>query len=58
MGRYDEFLGKLQERYGYKKDDAEREVDDFLRTMAGYGGMVAGWLGSWLSVRERLTEER
>jgi cell division transport system permease protein len=22
------------------------------------GGMVAGWLGSWLSVRERLTEER
>jgi uncharacterized protein YjbJ (UPF0337 family) len=32
-GKKDEFLGKLQERYGYKKDQAEREVDDFLRTM-------------------------
>jgi uncharacterized protein YjbJ (UPF0337 family) len=32
-GKRDEFLGKLQERYGYKRDQAEREVDDFLRTM-------------------------
>lgn len=32
-GKKDEFLGKLQERYGYKKDQAEKEVDDFLRTI-------------------------
>jgi uncharacterized protein YjbJ (UPF0337 family) len=32
-GKKDEFLGKLQERYGYRKDQAEREVDEFLRTM-------------------------
>jgi uncharacterized protein YjbJ (UPF0337 family) len=32
-GKKDEFLGKLQERYGYKKDQAEKEVNDFLRTM-------------------------
>jgi uncharacterized protein YjbJ (UPF0337 family) len=32
-GKKDEFVGKLQERYGYKKDQAEREVDDFLRSV-------------------------
>jgi uncharacterized protein YjbJ (UPF0337 family) len=32
-GKKDEFLGKLQEHYGYKKDQAEKEVDDFLRSM-------------------------
>jgi uncharacterized protein YjbJ (UPF0337 family) len=32
-GKKDEFVGKLQERYGYRKDQAEREVDDFLRGM-------------------------
>jgi uncharacterized protein YjbJ (UPF0337 family) len=32
-GKRDEFLGKIQERYGYAKDQAEREVDDFLRTL-------------------------
>jgi uncharacterized protein YjbJ (UPF0337 family) len=32
-GKKDEFLGKLQERYGYNKDRAEKEVDDFLRSM-------------------------
>jgi uncharacterized protein YjbJ (UPF0337 family) len=32
-GKKDEFVGKLQERYGYQKDQAEREVDDFLRTI-------------------------
>ncbi|HEV8062979.1 MAG TPA: CsbD family protein [Gemmataceae bacterium] len=26
----DQLLGKLQERYGYKKDQAEKEVDDFI----------------------------
>ncbi len=32
-GKKDQFIGKLQERYGYKKDQAEREVDNFLNTM-------------------------
>jgi uncharacterized protein YjbJ (UPF0337 family) len=26
----DQLVGKLQERYGYKKDQAEKEVDDFI----------------------------
>ena len=26
----DQLVGKLQERYGYKKDHAEKEVDDFI----------------------------
>jgi uncharacterized protein YjbJ (UPF0337 family) len=29
-GKKDEFLGKLQQKYGYKKDEAERELDGFL----------------------------
>jgi len=32
-GKGDELLGKLQERYGYNKDRAEREIDSFIRTM-------------------------
>ena len=32
-GKKDEFVGKLQQHYGYKKDQAEREVDDFLRSL-------------------------
>jgi uncharacterized protein YjbJ (UPF0337 family) len=32
-GQKDQFIGKLQERYGYQKEQAEREVDHFLRTM-------------------------
>ena len=27
----DQLLGKLQERCGYKKDQAEKEVDDFIK---------------------------
>jgi uncharacterized protein YjbJ (UPF0337 family) len=30
-GRRDELIGKIQERYGYKRDQAEREVDDAIR---------------------------
>jgi uncharacterized protein YjbJ (UPF0337 family) len=30
-GKKDEFVGKLQERYGYGRDQAEREVDEFLQ---------------------------
>lgn len=29
-GNRDKFEGKLQERYGYAKDDAKRHVDDWL----------------------------
>jgi uncharacterized protein YjbJ (UPF0337 family) len=32
-GKKDEFVGKLQERYGYKKDQAAKEVDDFIGTL-------------------------
>jgi uncharacterized protein YjbJ (UPF0337 family) len=31
-GRRDQLVGKLQERYGYAKDVAEREIDDWLST--------------------------
>jgi uncharacterized protein YjbJ (UPF0337 family) len=32
-GRRDQLAGKLQERYGYAKDQAEREDDEFARTL-------------------------
>jgi uncharacterized protein YjbJ (UPF0337 family) len=32
-GHRDQFLGRLQQRYGYAKDQAEREVDEFVRSM-------------------------
>lgn len=31
-GRRDQLVGKLQERYGYAKEVAEREIDDWLKT--------------------------
>jgi uncharacterized protein YjbJ (UPF0337 family) len=31
-GKKDQLIGMLQKRYGYEKDAAEREVDDFCRT--------------------------
>jgi uncharacterized protein YjbJ (UPF0337 family) len=30
-GQRDQFVGRLQERYGMAKEDAEREADDFVR---------------------------
>ena len=30
-GRRDELIGKIQERYGYQREKAEREVDDAVR---------------------------
>ena len=30
-GQRDQLLGKLQQNYGYSKDQAEREVDEFVR---------------------------
>jgi uncharacterized protein YjbJ (UPF0337 family) len=29
-GKKDALVGKLQEHYGYQKDHAEKEVDDFI----------------------------
>ncbi len=30
-GKRDKLAGKLQERYGWAKNDAERQVDDYFR---------------------------
>ena len=33
QGRRDQLAGKLQERYGYAKERAEREIDEFANTL-------------------------
>jgi uncharacterized protein YjbJ (UPF0337 family) len=35
-GRYDKLVGKLQERYGYSREEAEEELDRFLEDRAGW----------------------
>jgi uncharacterized protein YjbJ (UPF0337 family) len=30
QGQVEKMIGKLQERYGYKREQAERELNDFL----------------------------
>jgi uncharacterized protein YjbJ (UPF0337 family) len=32
-GKKDQLVGKLQERYGYTKEQAEKELDEFSRTL-------------------------
>lgn len=32
-GKKDQLLGKLQERYGYEKEQAEKELDEFTRRL-------------------------
>ncbi len=32
-GDRDRFVGRIQQRYGIEKDKAEREVDDWMKTM-------------------------
>lgn len=32
-GRRDQFAGLLQERYGYAKEEADKEIDDFAREL-------------------------
>jgi uncharacterized protein YjbJ (UPF0337 family) len=32
-GRRDQLAGKLQEKYGYAKEQAEKELDDFARSL-------------------------
>jgi uncharacterized protein YjbJ (UPF0337 family) len=29
-GNFDKLVGKIQERYGYQREQAEREINDFL----------------------------
>jgi uncharacterized protein YjbJ (UPF0337 family) len=29
-GSFDKLVGRIQERYGYAKNEAKREVDEFL----------------------------
>jgi len=33
-GKKDQLLGRLQQRYGYHKDRAERELDEFLNDIS------------------------
>lgn len=30
-GKYDQLVGRIQKRYGREREDAEHEVDDFLK---------------------------
>jgi uncharacterized protein YjbJ (UPF0337 family) len=32
-GKRDQFAGLLQKRYGYEKDRADKEIDDFARSL-------------------------
>lgn len=32
-GKRDQLVGRIQQRYGLEKEQAQREVDDFVRTM-------------------------
>jgi uncharacterized protein YjbJ (UPF0337 family) len=32
QGRAEQLIGKVQERYGVQRDEAKRQVDDFLRS--------------------------
>ena len=32
-GKKDMLVGRLQQRYGYERDRAERDVDDYIRTL-------------------------
>ena len=29
-GNFEKFVGRIQERYGYQKEQAEREINEFL----------------------------
>lgn len=35
-GRREELVGRLQQRYGYAKDEAEREIDQFQKSCKAY----------------------
>jgi uncharacterized protein YjbJ (UPF0337 family) len=33
-GKRTELLGRLQQRYGYKRDEAEQHLDDWMKTVS------------------------
>jgi uncharacterized protein YjbJ (UPF0337 family) len=35
-GKRENLIGKLQERYGYAKEEAQRKADEWLQAQAGY----------------------
>ncbi|HYR89657.1 MAG TPA: CsbD family protein [Terriglobia bacterium] len=35
QGEAEKMIGKLQERYGYKREQAEKELNDFLNARSG-----------------------
>ena len=37
-GKKDQLVGRIQERYGMAREQAQREVDDFVRTMPAEEG--------------------
>ena len=39
-GRREQLVGYLQERYGYEKACAEKEIDDFTQTMVSHAAKV------------------
>ena len=39
-GRRDQLIGYLQQRYGYAKECAEKEIDDFTQTMISYAAKL------------------
>lgn len=41
-GKKDTLVGKLQERYGLLKDDAERQIDDWIASMGPEHGTSSG----------------
>jgi uncharacterized protein YjbJ (UPF0337 family) len=36
-GKRDQLIGRIQERYGIAREQAQQEVDDFVRTMPAEG---------------------
>jgi uncharacterized protein YjbJ (UPF0337 family) len=35
QGQVEKMIGKLQERYGYKREQAEKEINEFLNSSPG-----------------------
>lgn len=40
-GNFEKLVGRIQERYGYQREQAEREIDEFLRQQPVGGGKNA-----------------
>jgi uncharacterized protein YjbJ (UPF0337 family) len=36
QGEYDKLVGRVQERYGYEREEAQREVDEFFDRHPSY----------------------